>query len=340
MSEVALAEWNRFLETAPDAHVLQTGEWGELKSAFGWNVARYLVDGLGTQVLFRRLPFGLSFGYIPKGPIGKVTDRAMRQLVGEIDVACRRRYAVFLKIEADAWDDDAERLDPFRGGDKPLELGLRASNHSIQPRRTIIVDLRDSEDEILRRMKPKCRYNIGLARRKGVAVEPWDDLRSFHAMMQATGRRDGFAVHSLEYVQRAYELFKTPGAAELLVARYEGRALAALMVFRRGRRAWYLYGASMDEGRELMPNYLLQWEAMRWARRCGSDEYDLWGVPDRDEDLLENGFESRHDGLWGVYRFKRGFGGQVRRAVQAQDRVYLPAFYMLYQLLAAGRSMP
>jgi lipid II:glycine glycyltransferase (peptidoglycan interpeptide bridge formation enzyme) len=180
-------------------------------------------------------------------------------------------------------------------------------------------------------MKQKCRYNIRLAAKKGVTVHPWEDIESFHRMMLATGERDVFGVHSLAYYRRAYELFHPTGMAELLVAEYEGKPLAALMVFGLGKRAWYFYGASADEARNLMPTYLLQWEAMRWAKRGGCESYDLWGVPDEDEATLEASFETRHDGLWGVYRFKRGFGGELRRAAGALDRVYNPLLYRLYQ---------
>ena len=103
------------------------------------------------------------------------------------------------------------------------------------------------------------------------------------------------------------------------------------MVFYQGWRAWYFYGASSDEERNRMPAYLLQWEAMRWARLHGCREYDLWGVPDEDESVLEANFTGRSDGLWGVYRFKRGFGGKLARSVGAWRRVYNPALYRLYQ---------
>jgi lipid II:glycine glycyltransferase (peptidoglycan interpeptide bridge formation enzyme) len=209
----------------------------------------------------------------------------------------------------------------------------RRSPHNIQPPRTILVELRGSEDEILARMKQKTRYNIRLAEKKGVTVRAWEDLDGFHKMLLTTGGRDEFGVHSLDYYRRAYELFHPAGMAELLVAEYEGRPLAALMVFAHGKRAWYVYGASNDEERNRMPAYLLQWEAMRWARRRGCEEYDLWGVPDEEEAALEAGFETRQDGLWGVYRFKRGFGGRLKRAVQAIDRVYNPLLYRLYSLL-------
>lgn len=79
-----------------------------------------------------------------------------------------------------------------------------------------------------------------------------------------------------------------------------------------------------------MPTYLLQWEALRWSAAQGCTSYDLWGVPDEDETVLEEQFEQRSDGLWGVYRFKRGFGGRLRRAAHAWDRVYQPLLYRLY----------
>jgi lipid II:glycine glycyltransferase (peptidoglycan interpeptide bridge formation enzyme) len=157
-------------------------------------------------------------------------------------------------------------------------------------------------------------------------------------MIVKTGKRDGFAIHSAEYYKQAYGLFHPVGICELLTAEYEGRPLAALMVFARGSRAWYVYGGSTEEERDRMPNYSLQWEAMRWARSRGCETYDLWGVPDEDEEVLEQGFANRSDGLWGVYRFKRGFGAKLRRAVQAVDRVYRPLLYRAYLLRATARD--
>ncbi len=328
MPEISLAEWRKFLDGYPDAHLLQMGEWGELKSAFGWEAVRIQRGELGVQVLFRRLPLGFSLAYLPK-PVVTGTDWLFeRGLWEEIGQACFRRRAVFLKVEPDARDEKVLLLPP----------DFQVSRHNIQPPRTISVDLQGSEDDILARMKQKCRYNLRLAEKKGVTVRPWGDIPAFHRMLLLTGGRDGFGVHSQAYYQKAYDLFHPAGLCELLVAEYEGRLLAALMVFAHGRRAWYVYGASTDEQRNLMPAYLLQWEAMRWARAKGCIEYDLWGVPDEGEATLEANFEFRRDGLWGVYRFKRGFGGQVWRAAQALDRVYMPLLYRLYLWRVAGRE--
>ncbi|MCX6078540.1 MAG: peptidoglycan bridge formation glycyltransferase FemA/FemB family protein [Chloroflexi bacterium] len=323
MPLVSNVEWNNFLKNYPNAHVLQMAEWGELKSYFGWDVLRVISGAEGIQLLFRKLPFGFTIAYAARPVSGSHFQKMSAELRAEIDAVCRKKHAVFLKIEPDAWDSEPNALDPS-------EWMLRTSPHNIQPPRTIIVSLEGSEDDILARMKQKCRYNIRLAEKKGIHIRAWDDLSGFYQLMQVTGGRDGFGVHAQEYYRRAYELFHPVGKAELLLAEFEGKPLAALMIFASGARSWYLYGASNDEERNRMPTYLLQWQAIKWAKDRGCLDYDLWGVPDEDEPVLEAQFETRHDGLWGVYRFKRGFGGQVRRAAQALDRVYMPWLYRLY----------
>ncbi len=179
-------------------------------------------------------------------------------------------------------------------------------------------------------MKQKTRYNIRLAIKKGVTVHSSEDLQTFHRLMTMTGERDLFGVHSLDYYQRAYQLFRQKDNCVMLLAELDGLPLAGLMAFRHGERAWYFYGASSNEFRELMPAYLLQWEAMRWARGHGCSTYDLWGVPDEEEQVLEDHFLTRSGDLWGVYRFKRGFGGELRRSPGPWDRVYRTSLYELY----------
>ncbi len=331
MTIVSLTDWNQFIAHHPNAHLLQMGGWGELKKDFGWKPVRFILDSeTGAQILFRRLPLGLTLGYMPK-PV----DSGQWTVDGgkfwqEVDILCKKNRAVFLKVEPDTWIDEFD-----------LQLStFKLSNHNIQPPRTIVISLKEDEEQILARMKPKCRYNIRLAEKKGVTIRTWDDLPAFHEMMTVTGGRTNFGVHTLEYYQRAYELFHPKGTCELLVAEYEDTPLAALMVFANpfGKRAWYVYGASNDEERNRMPTYLLQWEAMRWAKARGCEEYDLWGVPDENEETLEANFEKHHDGLWGVYRFKRGFGGEVKRASQALDKIYMPLLYKLYLWRMAGRE--
>ena len=322
------AEWQQFIKKNPEAHILQTEEWGRLKSAFGWN-SQYLICGeAGALILFKKLPLGFSVGYIPKGPVGE----GWNNIWPEIDQLCKQQRAIFLKVEVDFDELDIKSM----GG---IENNFIAESRTIQPRRSIVIDLSGSEDDWLSRMKQKTRYNVRLAQKKDVVVETSADIAEFHSLMEKTGTRDGFGVHSKAYYQMAYDIFHPLGLCELLTARYEGKALAALMVFAHGKRSWYLYGASGDEERNRMPAYVLQWEAMRWAAKCGCVEYDRWGIPDENEATLETQFSERSDGLWGVYRFKRGYGGKMTRSVGAWDRVYNPLLYRFYLIWSRRREI-
>ncbi len=332
MAQISAGDWDTFLAQSPNPHILQSTPWGQLKDEFGWQVVHVTSGECGAQILFRRILPGVNIAYIPKGPIGGNSAQLWR----EIDEIARLKKCAFLKVEPDEWGSDQASSGGFEA--QPLE-GCITSRHSIQPMRTLLVDLSGDEGQILARMKQKTRYNINLALKKNVVAKPYTDLGTFYQLMEATGERDRFGIHSQAYYQRAYELFYSRNLCQLLVADYEGEPISALMVFRMGKRAWYFYGASSDQHRDKMPNYLLQWEAMRWAKSQGCLEYDLWGVPDADEDTLEVQFSSRSDGLWGVYRFKRGFGGELKRSAGPWDRVYNLYLYRLYSIWLRYRKI-
>jgi lipid II:glycine glycyltransferase (peptidoglycan interpeptide bridge formation enzyme) len=323
---------------SPEGHVLQSSQWGQLKERFGWQVTRVAIEDQGqwlaaAQVLFR--PLGpRAIAYVPKGPITDWADaKVIQNLLEALHHLCRQRRAIFLKIEPDVAEDSAlaQRL---------TELGFRASPQTIQPQCTILLDLTPDPEAILARMKSKTRYNIRLAARKGVTVREGtaEDLPGFYRLMRTTGERDGFGIHSQTYYETAHQLFVPQGLAKLFLAIFEDKVLGGIMVFAFGQRAWYMYGASSDEHRNLMPNYLLQWEAIKWAKERGCLTYDLWGIPDEETDVLEREFLKRNDGLWGVYRFKRGFGGQVVHYLGAYDYVYSPLLYWLYNKVVSYRQ--
>jgi lipid II:glycine glycyltransferase (peptidoglycan interpeptide bridge formation enzyme) len=333
--------WDRFAARHPNAHILQTSPWGALKSRFGWadeRVGLLQDDKLvgGAQILYRRLPGALgTLAYVPKGPlVDWHDDEQVATLTTALDCAAREQGAIALTIEPDLADEVTHRQQLHGLGLQPSPLG------SVQPRRTIVVDIASGEDTILKAMKQKTRYNIRLAGRKGVAVREAaeDDLPILHELMAATAERDRFGVHEAAYYEAAFRLFVPRGWARLLLAEVEGEPVAAVMAFALPPRAWYLYGASSNAHREKMPAYLAQWEAIRWAQQLGCTSYDLYGVPDEDEETLEEQFARRGDGLWGVYRFKRGFGGRLARTVGAWDHVYAPFRYQLYQQMATIRN--
>ncbi len=326
--------WDHFIAQRPDGHILQTSPWGRLKSQFGWSDARVGLDrgdalAAGAQILFRPLPAGLGqLAYVPKGPVVNWSDQETRgALLTATDDVARSRGAIALSVEPALEDDPGQREMLRALGFRPAPLG------AVQPRRTLVVDIAPDEDDILMAMKSKTRYNVRLAGRKGVTVRAAeaDDVRTFNELLAATAERAEFGIHPPAYYEAAYELFVPRGWARILLAEVEGQAVAGVMVFALPPRSWYFYGASIDAHREKMPTYRLQWEAMRWAKAQGCTTYDLWGVPDADRETLEDAFMERSDGLWGVYRFKRGFGGDLVRSIGTWDRVYAPVRYQLYR---------
>jgi peptidoglycan pentaglycine glycine transferase (the first glycine) len=330
------AEWDAFVAAHPHGSILQTDGWARLKNRFGWSSQRVWLrrDGrlaAGAQLLFRSVALGiLKIAYMPHGPLVDWQDEEqVAVLFNQIDQAMYQRGASLLKMEPFIWQDDPDSqvwLDICQ------QYELLTDTDSIQPPRTVMIDLRPSTEEILMAMKQKTRYNIRLAERKDVTVRQGtaEDISIFNQLIRLTARRDDFGVHQPDYYRAAYELF-APDNAALLLAEYQDEPLAGVMVFACGPKAAYLYGASSNEERQRMPSYAAQWAAMQWAKARGCTSYDMWGVPDAPEAELEDNFLERQDGLWPVYRFKRGFGGEIRRTVGPADRLYNKLTHGLYR---------
>jgi lipid II:glycine glycyltransferase (peptidoglycan interpeptide bridge formation enzyme) len=328
--------------TVDRGHLLQSWAWGELKAHFGWTPCRVQIDGAAAQILFRRLPLGWTIGYIPRGPVVDWRNDEQRQALFElIHAEARKRKAILLKVEPDAWSvpdhANVEAAEQSRALNDFLLQSDFISADTIQPQSSIIIDLSPDKAAILAAMKQKTRYNIRLAERKGVIIREGNeaDLQLFYQLSRLTAARDGFEIHSFDYYRLAYRLF-SPDRTILLLAEFQDEPLAALMAFRQNQDAYYFYGASADIHRNLMAPYLIQWAAMCWAKDQGCNRYDLWGIPNADIDSLEAEFSHRADDLWGIYRFKRGFGGKVVKTVGAFDYIYTPSLYSLYKLRRNG----
>ncbi|MBN1562865.1 MAG: peptidoglycan bridge formation glycyltransferase FemA/FemB family protein [Anaerolineae bacterium] len=326
------ARWDSFVNTHPRAHLLQLCAWGELKAAFGWTPQRVAVTNpagelvAGAQILFRRLPLRLGqLAYIPYGPLVDWTDTAqVHAVLNAIDQVARQYGAVFLKIEPGFHLPDVDFA----------AFGFKASAQTVQPPRTVTLDIRGDDDTIQARMNQKTRRNIRKSIKYDITIRTGSaaDVASFNALLDETGDRAAFGVHVPAYYERAYNLFVPAGRAALLLGSYAGQDLAGVMVFALGEWAWYLYGASSGQERQRMASYGVQWAGIQWAKAQGAAIYDMYGVPDVEPDELEAQFQDRSDGMWGVYRFKRGWGGEVMRSVGAWDRVYNPALYAVYRI--------
>jgi lipid II:glycine glycyltransferase (peptidoglycan interpeptide bridge formation enzyme) len=329
---VADRDWDAFVAAHACGHLLQSSGWAAFRQAWGWRgrtVALREGERLvaGASVLMRRTPLG-EYAYVPRGPVISPTDAAWLRLVEALREAARGALALTLEP---AWPDGPEAREA-------LAAAGFAQSAPVQPRSTVCVDLRQTEDDILSAMKQKWRYNIRLAERRGVEIVEGsaDDLETFGQLMAVTARRDGFGHRPAGYYAGVWHRFGRD--AHLYMARHEHQAIAAILVVHFGSQATYLYGASASTHREHMPNHGLQWHAMRRAKTDGRHWYDFWGIPDevglaaaRGEALPEGG----RGGLWGVWGFKRGFGGEIRRTVGAWTLPMRPRAYRLLQL--AGR---
>lgn len=278
--------------------------------------------------------------YCPKGPNLDWNDVPLRKMVlDDLERFARQQGAIFLKLDPDVVlgkgvpATETEIREP--GGEavrvELLRRGWRYSEEQIQFKNTVLLEISSSEEEMLSRMKQKTRYNARLAAKKGVTVRVGTpvDWPMLYKMYAETSVRDGFVIRDETYYQTVWGLFQSKienrkseiPLAEPLIAEVNGEPVAAVFLFAFAGRAYYVYGMSREAHRDKMPNYLLQWEAMKWARVRGCSVYDLWGAPDV--------FDER-DSMWGVFRFKEGLGGQVARTLGAWDFAPNPLWYAMY----------
>jgi peptidoglycan pentaglycine glycine transferase (the first glycine) len=341
MQEVMDASrWNEAVQKLPGCHILQSWEWGEFKQRYGWLPHRYLWSaGTGdpqgaAQVLERRDPrlAAIRILYAPRAPLIHWQDAQVRReaLTGLASLASQPGVA-FVRadpaIDIPCPEGSAVDTEPSRSVLDDLQAcGWRPAREQVQFRNTFVLSLETDPEGLLKHLHPKTRYNIRLAQRRGVSVRSGDerDFDMLHRLYAVTSVRDHFVIREADYYRHAWGDFLRAGMAQVFVAEVEGTPVAGLIAYRFGSTAWYLYGMSSNEHRERMPNYLLQWEAIQWARTQGCDTYDFWGAPDTLDPA---------DPMSGLYRFKQGFGAQLRCTPGAWDVTRRPALYHAYHLL-------
>jgi peptidoglycan pentaglycine glycine transferase (the first glycine) len=327
-------EWEH-ATSALNASILQSWNWGEFKARHGWGSLRLLCECEGepvvaAQILSRKLgPFAVL--YIPRGPaFGDADDGALSAMTMAIDRVARHQRAVIAFLEPDRTPSVSL---PETGA-----LGWLQGQTNVQPLRTIKVPVNRSDDDILAAMKNKTRYNVRLAGRRGVNIRrgTMADIAPFYELLEETSDRDGFGIHTVEYYADMIDVFGERAA--LLLAEFEGEIAAGAIVLQHGDEAIYMFGASARKHQRHMPTHLVQFEAMRWARERGCQTYDLWGIPATDtppEEAMDSDLNVR-SGLWGVYRFKQGFGGEVVSYPGVYERHYYPRLVALWRRLRPG----
>lgn len=326
-SEVKLGEmetlekdlYERFILAHPSGTFFQSfafGEFQEKQASRGKSFALIAREGeevVGTCLTVKqKLPFGKSWLWIPYGPLIKkgFEEMALPQIFEDLARISEEEEVIFCRVEPP--------------GGFPEEVGFRETNVSYTPRSTLLLDLTLSEEKLLAQMKPKGRYNIKIAKKHGIVISQSDesekDLNAFYKILQETGGRDQFGIHTKSY----YSSLLKSLPATLFLARHgsrNGEVLAGIIVVFFRDTATYYYGASSNGSRNLMAPYLLQWEAILEAKRRGIKTYDFLGIADN----------PRHS--WaGITKFKRQFGGLEKSYPQAFEIIYRPFWFTFYQL--------
>jgi peptidoglycan pentaglycine glycine transferase (the first glycine) len=337
-------DWDQRISSLPGAHLLQTYEWAQVKAQVGWKALPLLWSTdqgepraaalfLIPSVRVARFGPKISIGYIPRGPMLDWSDCKLRkQVLADIQRIARDEHVLFVKSEPElslgTGIPGRENAQENRVGQEVLDElkqnGWHFSESQVQFRNTALLSLDGSEEDWLKRMKQKTRYNLRIAQRDGVTVRLADESEfpMMYRMYAETSVRDGFVIRSEDYYLNVWKTFFHAGMLSPLIAEVDGQGVAGLMLFSFGTKAWYLYGMSTGLHREKMPNYLLQWEAMRIAKSKSCQIYDLWGAPDVFDDT---------DSMSGVFRFKEGLGASVLRTCGAWDYVVNSLGYTLYQ---------
>lgn len=285
VNEENVDKYNKFLQSHDRCNFQQSIEWGNVKSASWKNEVVLAEDENGNiigslSVLIRKIPIFGNLMYSPRGPICDIhNENILKQLTEGLKELAKKYKAFILKIEPDIKSDDKE----FRQIVSKLGYGIKDDaknfNEEIQPRYVFRLDIKGkTEDEIFNAFHQKTRYNIRLASKKGVIIKEGkkEDLKDFERIMRITGKRDNFITRPLEYFEKMYD--ELGEHAKLLMAYYEDKPISGIFNIDYGNKVWYLYGASSNEHRNLMPNYLLQWEGIKYAISKNKDIYDFRGV--------------------------------------------------------------
>ncbi|HOV93447.1 MAG TPA: peptidoglycan bridge formation glycyltransferase FemA/FemB family protein [Spirochaetales bacterium] len=353
LTEVALPASDSFMQSA---------FWAVFKSRTGWLSFECEVTSAGEHsilyVLVRSLKAHVCFCYVPHGPASvpsgfspKEYLEALGRAISDAIKGQVRSRIIFVRFDL-AWECDTPMAvdlsqalnvpernkasnSPVHNSDNTHNSNKKKTNLTpgtpVQVPDTVVLPLEDEPEQLLASMKPKWRYNIRLAQKKGVEVvrEGAEALGAFQKLYEETAKRDEIAIHEASYYKALFLVAaefrsqeKLPLDLSVWTAKYEGKPLAAIITLFFNKHATYLYGASSNQNRNLMPAYALQWNAILAAKEAGCVDYDFFGIPPTDD--------PNHP-MAGLYFFKTGFGGRVVHRIGAIDYPVAPVVYKCFR---------
>lgn len=283
-----------FLQNNPKTNFMQSPEWARVKTE--WKNEFITVEDengniKGTMsILLRKVPFiNRHIMYAPRGFVCDVHDKeTLKELTIKAQEIAKKYKAFIFRLDPDVLQSDEEFKKIITELGYKTKKNIKNIGQVLQPKYVFRLNVKDkTEEELLQSFESKTRYNIRLAGRKGVTVRQGtrDDLKIFYDIMKTTGSRDDFFIRPLSYFQKIYDEMGEKHA-RIYIAEFEGEPIAATMPIYYGNKVWYLYGGSSNKHRNLMPNYLIQWEMIKWAIEEKCDWYDFRGV---------SGFKSEKD---------------------------------------------
>jgi peptidoglycan pentaglycine glycine transferase (the first glycine) len=315
--------YNDFVASSPTGHIVQSWEWGEFKDSYGNKITRLGVFENGKLLAscsytLHKVPYTPFFvGYLPKGPtVQEGGEEPLKVLLAELIRVAKSQNCLFVRLEPNF----------LKGGrfELPKQSDLITSPKTIFAPHTLTLDLTKSEEDLLKSMHEKWRYNIRLSERKGVVVEETDDINTFIKLQRETAARDKFFLHPDSYYRQLWERLHPRGYAHLLQAEHEGETLVSWLLFRFGDYLYYPYGASSSNKRNLMPSHAMMWAAIKLGQKLRCKTFDLWGASPEDADT--------NDPWAGFTSFKLGFGAQRVSFQGTYDLVLNPTMYKLFNL--------
>ncbi len=327
--EESKKEYKKFLEGHERCNFQQSLEWAEVKKP-NWKPEVILAEDEDGNIIgslcvwIRKMPIFGNLMYSSRGPVCDIHDiSVMKQLTDGAKELAKKYNAFVLRMEPDIVSDDQTFREVVTNLGYKIKDDAKDFKDEIQPRYVFRLDIKGkTEEEIMAGFKQKWRYNIRLASRKGVTVKEGtkEDLKDFHKIMIETGARDGFIIRPLEYFEKMYDCLGDH--MKVLMAYYDGKPISGVIPIFYGNKTWYLYGASSNQHRNLMPNYLLQWEMIKMAIARHDDIYDFRGV---------SGVVDENHPQYGLYRFKQGFGATFTEFIGEVYMPYKPLTYKLYR---------
>lgn len=318
----APADWDAAAAHSAGGHVMQSVAWAAVKQQQGWQ-PEFLRFGPAplpcALVLWRAMPGGFRFGYVPRGPVLGPDAGSLGAALAGLGDHARRSGALVLKVDPE--------LEPEVAAAPLAAAGFRRGP-DIQPvRATLVLDLAPDPDTLLAGCDKDTRWSTKQGSKRGVSLrraETAADLDAFYDLYAITGRRARFITRTADYYRLTWRTLLAAGLADLWLAEAGGAAVAGAMTWHCGDRELYMYGASNDAGRKVYAAYALQWQCILEARARGAKTYDFGGIP---VDLGDT-----TDTMHGPYLFKKGFGGTVRRFVGAHDSVPRPLLYGAFRI--------